>query len=189
MAWNTPITWDVDQIVTNTNLNEQIRDNLTYLKAAWDGYILLEDQKAQGTDGGTFTAGAWQTRDLNTEVADVGEHASLSSNQFTLDAGTYEAWWRAPGYRVNGHQTRLQNVTDGTTIKEGSTSAAEFEDSSAGGLVIQTDSVGQCRFTIASSKTFEIQHRCSVTRATTGFGKSQNWSTEVYGQVWLRKVV
>ena len=30
-------------------------------------FLIVEDQKASGTDGGTFTSGAWQTRDLITE--------------------------------------------------------------------------------------------------------------------------
>ena len=30
-TWTTPITWNVDQLVTNTDLNEQVRDNLDYL--------------------------------------------------------------------------------------------------------------------------------------------------------------
>lgn len=29
--WTTPITWNVDQLVTNDDLNEQVRDNLEYL--------------------------------------------------------------------------------------------------------------------------------------------------------------
>ena len=29
--WTTPITWNVDQLVTNTDLNQQLRDNLEYL--------------------------------------------------------------------------------------------------------------------------------------------------------------
>jgi hypothetical protein len=30
-VWTTPITWSVDQLVTNDDLNEQVRDNLEYL--------------------------------------------------------------------------------------------------------------------------------------------------------------
>ena len=32
-------------------------------------YAIIRDQKS-GAHGGTFTSGAWRTRDLNTEVAD-----------------------------------------------------------------------------------------------------------------------
>jgi hypothetical protein len=30
-VWTTPATWEVDQLVTNDDLNEQVRDNLEYL--------------------------------------------------------------------------------------------------------------------------------------------------------------
>ena len=36
----------------------------------FSSYAIIADQKAQNTPGGTFTAGAWRTRDLQTEVAD-----------------------------------------------------------------------------------------------------------------------
>jgi len=36
MPWHTPITWQVNQLVTDTDLNEQVRDNLSYLKQRVD---------------------------------------------------------------------------------------------------------------------------------------------------------
>jgi hypothetical protein len=36
MPWHTPITWQVDQLVTETHLNTQIRDNMDYLKERVD---------------------------------------------------------------------------------------------------------------------------------------------------------
>ena len=62
-------------------------------------YIKLSDVKSAGTAGGTFTSGSWQTRTLNTEDSDTGGNCSLSSNQFTLDAGTYEINARASASR------------------------------------------------------------------------------------------
>lgn len=48
---------------------------------------VIQDQKSSGTDGGTFTSGAWRTRTLNTTVLNtIGAGFSLSSNQFTLAA-------------------------------------------------------------------------------------------------------
>ena len=31
-VWNTPLTWQVDQLVTEADLNSQLRDNLRFLK-------------------------------------------------------------------------------------------------------------------------------------------------------------
>lgn len=36
MTWHAPITWHIDQLVTETDLNEQLRDNMTYLKERVD---------------------------------------------------------------------------------------------------------------------------------------------------------
>lgn len=144
--------------------------------------IILEDQKAQNTFGGTFTSGAWQTRTLNTEVIDTGNDCSLASNEFTLSAGTYRFRISAPADDVARHQARLFNVTDTVVVKEGTSEYAPTADKSSNRSVI----IGQ--FTIASSKAFRVEHRCSSTKADRGFGVEGNFGTEVYTQVWLEKV-
>ena len=180
--YTAPTTISTTDLITAAYMNTYWGDNHKHLYEAMNSIIVLEDQKSSGTDGGTATSGSWQTRDLNTEVTDVNSNCSLSSNQFTLDAGTYDIVWRAPaGIAVNRHQSRLQNISDGSTELTGST--ARCLD---GGT--QTDSVGRGRFTIASSKTFEIQHQNESTVATSGFGEAASFTTEVYTTVWLRKV-
>jgi hypothetical protein len=150
--------------------------------AAQAAYILLQDQKAQNTEGGTFTSGAWQTRTLNTEVTDTGGNCSLSSNQFTLSAGTYEILAIAPAALVNRHQIRLQNVTAGTTLLTGKPSISGATDNT------QTDSILVGRFTVAASQALEIQHQCQTTYGVSGFGLAANFTTEVYTVVVLRRV-
>lgn len=145
-------------------------------------YIHIEEQQTSGTSAGTFTSGAWQTRVLNTEVTDTGSNASLSSNQITLSSGTYRARITCPAYGVGYHQARLQNVTDGTTALDG-TSAYTNTSTLQTGYTFVT---GQ--FVIASTKTFEVQHRCGTTRSTNGFGTAASLGTEVYTVVELTKV-
>jgi len=145
-------------------------------------YVLLQDQKSAGTAGGTFTSGAWRTRDLNTEVADTGGHCSLSSNQFTLAAGTYRIKAHAPAYACSLNQLKLRNTSDGTDTVIGGGEYAEPT------YFNQAQAMLEGRFTIASSKTFELQHRCLTTRATDGFGNAGNFGvTEVYAVVELWK--
>jgi len=144
-------------------------------------YALIEDANANGTVGGTFTAGAFRTRRLNTKPVDeIG--ITLSSDQFTLPAGTYRIHARAPGFGVSNHVLRLRNITDSTDELIGSAGRA----TSASG---EGDSVILGQFTISATKTFEIQHRCSLTVATFGFGTSTALAgSEVYTQVALLKV-
>lgn len=144
--------------------------------------IILQDQKTQNTQGGTFTSGAWRTRDLNTEVVDTGSHCTLSGNQFTLGAGTYRLTASAFAFAVGSHQLRIQNTTDATTTITGLTQYAQPSVALSGNLAYV-----EGRFTIASSKTFELQHRCSSTKSTDGFGVAANFTTEIYSTVRIEK--
>ena len=145
---------------------------------------VIADVKAYNVHGGAFTAGAWQTRDLNTELDDPENIVTIASNQFTLQAGTYLVEWSAPAYKVSRHSTRLQNITDSTTDSEGTSEYAVESDNT------QTASTGASIVTITAAKTFQIQHRGSLTRATNGFGVSSSISghNSVYTLVKIHKM-
>ena len=179
---------DSDSAVTWLSVGHGLSIDTTTLSATMGGVIVLRDEKSSGTNGGTFNSGAWRTRDLNTEAADTGGNCSLASNQFTLDAGTYEILASAPAYYVDYHAARLQNVTDGTTTLSGT---GEFSGRIAG-VGVSNRSFICGRFTIAASKAFEIQHQCQNSQATHGFGAAAGSAfavaTEVYTTVFLRKV-
>lgn len=142
-------------------------------------YLEYRDEKASGTDAGTFTTGAWQTRTLNTEVIDTGGHGSLTANQLTLAAGTYECEIACPAVLCNEHQAKLYNVTDAADTLLGPLAYSN----TGGGPALVTG-----RFTIAASKVFEVRHRCAVTRATDGFGAAGAWGTEIYAVARFWKV-
>ena len=139
-------------------------------------YICVNDTKANTVDGGTFTSGAWRTRVLNTEVSDVGNHASLASNQITLEPGIYMARISAPAISVGKHQTRLRNITAGTTIASGTP-----EESNIVAYYAQTRSHIVTVFTITVSSALEVQHYCANTIATFGFGRAASYGeSEIY---------
>lgn len=139
----------------------------------------LQDQKSSGTDGGTATSGSWQTRTLNTEVTDsIG--STLSSNQFTLPAGTYHIRASAPAFSCSQHQIRLQNITDTATTLTGT---SECTNAGAGDGVSRSEI--DAVFTIAGTKTFELQHRVASTKATNGYGIGTGWGTEVYANILI----
>lgn len=147
-------------------------------------YAIINDTKASYADGGTFTDGDWRTRDLNTEVSDPDGIVTISSNQFTLGAGSYLIIWNAPAYNVNTHQSRLYDVTNTTAVQVGS---SEYD----GVNNVSNRSFGSARVTITASTTYEIQHRCSRTAATFGFGVGisggANWGDAVYTIVEIYK--
>ena len=127
-------------------------------------YAIIADVKASNADGGTFTSGAWRTRDLNTELLDVDNIVSISSNQFTLQAGTYLIVFSAPAHNANSHQTRLYNISTSLNVQYGQSAYSGSSSS------MTTYSRGAVRVTIASSTVFEIQHRCASSTSTYGLG-------------------
>ena len=123
----------------------------------WESYAIVLDKKNSGTTSGTFTRASWETRDLITKT-DIDNIISLSNNQFTLGAGTYLIKWSAPVYNVDGHQTRLRNMSDLTTDIVGSSESDNSRSFGAGVI------------SILENKTFEIQHRSETTVIDNGFG-------------------
>ncbi len=145
---------------------------------------IIADVKAYNAGGGTFTAGAWRTRDLNTELDDPSNIVTIASNQFTLQAGTYLVEWSAPAYIAGRHSSRLQNITDSTTDAEGTAEYTADEDD------VSTMSRGVKVITVASAKAFEIQHYASLTSGTFGLGVNSNvvGQNSVYTLVKIHKI-
>ena len=90
-------------------------------------YAIICDEKSAGTNGGTMTSGTWHTRDLNTEIADADGIVSISSNQFTLQAGTYLIKANAAGYYVQDHMIKLYNVTASADIAFGTSAYSNVQ--------------------------------------------------------------
>jgi hypothetical protein len=127
-------------------------------------YVKIMDRQTAGTDGGTFTTGAWRTRTLNVIDSDLAGIASLASNQITLPAGTYRCSISPPAYSVNSHVARLQNITSSTTLLSSQTARAP----ATGGLMTSALITGKIILPVAS--VLEVQHSCETTGTTSGFG-------------------
>lgn len=141
------------------------------------------DEKPSGTDGGTFTSGAWRTRDINTTQFNDITSASISSNQITLPAGTYKITAYAPAFGGDRTRSRFYNVTDSAVAINGLSAINNTG-------TLQYINIVEGLITIASSKTFELQHIINVTQAGNGFGVgTAAFSTpEVYSTVSIMKV-
>lgn len=162
------------------NLRKDVLDSSTghgHTGAAGDGkkvtdaYVCVRDKKAQNTHGGTFTLGAWRTRDITEEQADPRNICSIAANQITLSAGTYRCLISAPAYNVDSHQARLYDITGAAVLLIG-TAERETVDTSRSVIV--------GRFTLAAESVLEIQHQSSGTQASSGFGYCCNFADEIY---------
>ena len=141
----------------------------------------IKDAKSSGTGGGSFTSGSYQTRDLNTLEGDTS-FVSLSSNQITLDPGTYDFYANSPSFRVSTNKARLRDITNSVTTILGS---AEFGETAGGGTL---GSNMEGRLVLTETTTFEIQHRCNFTQAF-GFGSPSSYGEdEIYTVVRITKL-
>jgi len=145
----------------------------------FSSYAIITDQKTSGTEGGTATSGAWRTRDLQTEIADPDGIVSITTNEFTLGAGTYLIKWSAPFAEVVFAQTRLYNSTDSTVVQIGQSAIV---NASITGFV-----GGSGRTTIAGSKAFRIEYQVNTTKADEGCGRASSFGTEQYTLVEIYK--
>ena len=138
---------------------------------------LLLDVKAQNTEGGTLNSGDWRDRDLNTEVFDVDSVVSISSDQFTLIAGTYIIEFGCPTMNVARTQTRLYNVT--------TTAAVAYGTSVYVHPTYPTTqwSVGWLRVVLSGATIYKLQTQVETSLATTGGGAAANFSSEHYSYV------
>ena len=141
---------------------------------------IFNETQASGTNGGTFTSGSYTNRVLNTTVVNNITGCSIASSIITLPAGTYSVTAFAPAYAVERNKTRLQNLTDANTIALGG--SALFTG-------IQGVATLQTVFTIASSKTVSLQHRCQTTSGTIGYGVPSSFGdNEVYSQIQIARI-
>ncbi len=173
----------IGKLAPNAELDVQGTVSATTIIAA-PPMLLLADEKASATDGGACTSGSWFTRTLNTEQRNTISGASLSSNQFTLPAGTYRIKASSPAHRVDQLQARLYNVTDAAVVSYGTSEYA----SSAGSYTAARSELTTV-VSIAASKVFRIEFRCNTTRATNGLGVGTGFGgTEVYTTIEATKL-
>jgi len=148
----------------------------------FSSYAIICDQKTSGTVSGTFTSGSYQTRDLNTEITDPDGIVSISSNEFTLGAGSYLIEWSAPAQWVTAHKSRLYDVTGTAEVQLG---APEYSHST---YPTSNVSLGSARVSPSGSNAYRIEHRCQTTRSTNGFGNAASFGdNEIYTIVRIFK--
>lgn len=155
---------DILGIYTIGNLEEEIR---------------LEHTTAVNTGGGTFTAGAFQTRPLNNKTLDTANLCTLASNDFTLAPGKYNLDAHLYVGNVGVHRSQLFNVTDNVTV---------FSSTNSGAF-IHSHLFGSFNVPIGG-KTYRITHRCTATTAGSGFGVTANFSgqDEVHAIARLHRI-
>ena len=155
--------------------------------AIGDEYVILSDVKDHGVNGGSFTNGSLQTRDLNTITQTYVQSwitLDTGTGEFTInEAGTYLFYWQAPAFDVSVHRSYITN-DDGTILLYGQNASNNTTNptttiSAGWGRIEQT----------AASEGYFLKHQCNSTKGTTGFGADCNFGSEqeFYSQVIIMK--
>jgi hypothetical protein len=146
---------------------------------------LISDEKAHNADGGDSSAG-WNDRDLNTESFDPDNIVSISSNQFTLGAGTYIIEFSCPSYMSAQNKAQLYDVTNSTAIAN---SISVYAQQST---YVATVASGCGRVSITGNTTYKLRHYISTAKVSNGLGVALGVSStgnNVYSQVKITKLL
>ena len=173
----------VDGSIVNADINASAAIASTKLSGISSGkfssFAIIADQKTSNVLGGSFSSGGDRTRDLNTEIADADGIVSISSNQFTLQAGTYLIRGSAPAYNVGRHIAWIYDVTNSANVGYFGTVQHSYNGN-------VTSSFFNGRHTISGATVYEIRHRCEITQSI-GFGVESNIFTNTYTVVEIFK--
>lgn len=145
---------------------------------------LIADEKAYNVDGGSSSAG-WNDRDLNTESFDPDNIVSISSNQFTLGAGTYIIEFSCPSYMSAQNKSQLYDVTNSVEVAD---SISVYAQQST---FVGTVASGCARVSITGNTTYKLRHYISTAKASNGLGVALGVSStgnNVYSQVKITKL-
>ena len=123
------------------------------------------DEKSYNTTGGSVSATTWTTRDLNTVISDPDSIVSISSNQFTIGAGTYLVEWSTPAYVVADMKSILYDITGSAVAHVGTSEYGGDSSSSSTGK-----SIGSVIITPSSSNAYEIRLYAQWAKPGNGLG-------------------
>lgn len=179
MPWYNPITWQVSQLVTETDLNEQVRDNLSYLKERVDTPASAQYTLNEVSDyvtALTSYADVDATRLALTittrgNAVMVGFFGAISAITTTESIAYFDV--AVDGVRVGGD--------DGLTL-------AACKNGSGGSLAHQSVSFVLLIPTLnAGDHTFKLQWKISGSSVALRAGAGTA-SQDVHPQFWVREV-
>jgi len=132
---------------------------------------ILSDQKSSTTNGGSAIAGGWYPRDLNTMEFTCGNEITLPpscTNKFQVLPGKYQICITSAFCKTRATKIRLYNVTDATVVSNSINIWAETHNNAILNACIN----------ISTTKLFEIQYMCCLTRNSDGLGTAMGFTNE-----------
>lgn len=149
MSWTTPKTWQLNEILTSSDMNTYVSDNTNYLYGRRVDATLITWELANNTGYTNFIRDAWRTVPITNEYGDADGNVTIdtANDRFTLAAGTYVIMAGLGFAATTRRALRIYNHTDSVVsgVNQG------LAHSSEAGMTLTTI------ITIGGSKTFEVQ--------------------------------
>lgn len=158
--------------------------NVSCTTSGGPGVAEFSEQEGSGSNSslGSITSATWTVEPLTATVGNNIAGASLSGNQITLPAGTYQVHGYAVARAGTGAMmvARLRNVTSGATF--------QGEAVTFGPSTLNTVAPFQATFTIGSASTFDVNVWVGTgTLGSGGFAISTG-ANETYTDIQIIKV-
>lgn len=149
--------------------------------SGWD--VIVQDQKASGTVGGTdATIGAYTTRTMNTVVRAAITGVALASNKVTLTAGTWLIKAFSPAL-TSSQRIAIYNTTDAAYSLVGPQTFSAALNATCLGTV-------EGYVTITAAKDFEVRQFRSSTPGADNLGLAiGSGDPEIYTQFFAQRVL
>jgi hypothetical protein len=179
MPWHTPITWQVDQLVTETHLNAQIRDNMDYLKERVDS-----PASAQYTANETSDYSTSSTTFVDVDATNLAFTLTTKGNAVML--GFYGTVNTATASDIYIY---FDVLVDGVR-RAGDDGMVLVARKGGSGFALGTDSVAFVHLIpslSAGSHTFKLQWKVSGGSATLRAGAGTA-TVDLHPQFWAREV-
>jgi hypothetical protein len=144
---------------------------------------IFQEQKANGSNVGNASTGAWTKRTLDTTVTNGITGCSISSSVISLPAGSYTIQSEAPFYNTGMTTTRLRDTTNGVTLVTGTACLADDRYQTQVNLLLRG------YFTLTGTTNIELQYYASSNYNANSLGVAMtNGSTEIYANIMIQKV-
>ena len=174
-----------DNLVWNSSTSKWEMENVFQKVKDERGYAVIIDEKAEDTLPQVANTIGWTHMDLNTTLYDPNSYVTyLSSDLFSLEAGTYLIQIYGQIYRTNGSRIRLWNDTQNSLEFYGQNNNANF--SYAGYGVPYAIGI----ITSNGSDRFRVDQYASSGNANSRFGFDNNITgyDERYTYVVIKKL-
>jgi hypothetical protein len=145
---------------------------------------IISERYVSGTNAGTFTNGAFRIRTLNTIVSSSADTSvTLASNVMTFTPGNYYIEISVPSYKCGSVLATLNNSSNSAVIATSTSANSHITSPSTVYNIITTF------LNVTVTTGYNVQHRCTTTTATNGFGIATGFGVETYTTVSITQIL